>query len=114
MIPGCPAFAGHDKPIAVANKFKPLSKCSFEPLRCLLLGLGADMRRREFLGVLGSAAAWPVVVQAQQTSKPVIGFLAAPAAMPFAQRTGAIHQGLREASFVEGQNVTIEYRWADG
>jgi putative tryptophan/tyrosine transport system substrate-binding protein len=71
------------------------------------------VRRREFIAGLGSAAAWPVVVQAQRSAMPVIGFLSA----GFAARTLALppfHQGLREAGFVEGQNVTVEYRWAEG
>jgi putative tryptophan/tyrosine transport system substrate-binding protein len=72
------------------------------------------VRRREFIAGLGSAAAWPVVAGAQQQTVPVIGFLGAPSAAPYARYVGAIHQGLREAGFVEGRNVTVEYRWADG
>ena len=72
------------------------------------------MRRREFIAGLGSTAAWPLVAGAQQQTVPVIGFLGAPSAAPYARYVGAIHQGLREAGFVEGRNVTVEYRWADG
>jgi putative ABC transport system substrate-binding protein len=61
------------------------------------------MRRREFIAGLGYAAAWPLVAQAQQAPMPVIGFLSA---QPFLQ-------GLKEAGYVEGQNVAIEYRWAE-
>jgi putative tryptophan/tyrosine transport system substrate-binding protein len=72
------------------------------------------MKRREFIWGLGGAAAWSRVVGAQQTTTPVVGFLGAPGAAPYARFTDAIRQGLREAGFIEGQNLTIEYRWADG
>ena len=70
------------------------------------------MRRREFIAGLGSAAAWPVVARAQQQAVPLIGFLGT------AARTNArfapFQQSLKEAGFVEGQNLTIEYRSAEG
>jgi putative tryptophan/tyrosine transport system substrate-binding protein len=71
------------------------------------------MRRREFIAGLGSAAAWPVVVRAQQQPMPVIGFLGAPSPNIYEQYTAAIRQGLQETGFVEGQNVAVEYRWAE-
>jgi putative tryptophan/tyrosine transport system substrate-binding protein len=67
------------------------------------------MRRRDFIGLLGGVAAWPMVARAQQAKLPTIGFLAAGANGPNLWGT-AFQQGLREAGYVEGQNVAIEYR----
>ena len=68
------------------------------------------MRRREFIAGLGSAAAWPVVAQAQQPAMPVIGYLDAGSLETRRDVVAAFHRGLSEAGYVEGQNVTVEYQ----
>jgi putative ABC transport system substrate-binding protein len=73
------------------------------------------MRRREFLGVLGSAAAWPLGARAQQQpATPVVGFLGTASSGPFAHLVAGFRRGLQETGFVEGRNAAIEYRWAEG
>jgi putative ABC transport system substrate-binding protein len=76
---------------------------------------GGGMRRREFITLLGGAASWPIAALAEQPSSlPVIGYLASRSAADSSTLVAAFRKGLGEAGFVEGQNITIEYRWADG
>jgi len=77
--------------------------------------MATDIGRREFIGVVGSTAiAWPFAAHAQQAAIPVIGFLNGQTAAAFTYLVAAFQHGLNEQGFVEGQNVKIEYRWANG
>jgi putative tryptophan/tyrosine transport system substrate-binding protein len=71
-----------------------------------------DMRRRHFIMVLGGAAAWPLATWAQQPAMPVVGYLSSVSPEP--EIVAAFRRGLGESGFVEGQNVAIDYRWAEG
>src|SRR5262249_806630 len=79
--------------------------------------MASHIERRKFLATLGGApVAWPLAPRAQQAAMPVIGFLssASPNLSGYAIRLRAFRQGLKEAGYVEGQNVQVEYRWSEG
>src|SRR5262245_9156349 len=76
--------------------------------------LGGTMRRREFITLAGSVVAWALSAYAQQSTMPVVGYLDTAASEPYALMMSAFRSGLKEVGYVEGQNVVIKSRWAEG
>ena len=105
--------------VAGANPGFALPKHSVELVRCRLLSQGADMRRREFLTILSGAAmaplVWPDDALAQQPrNSPTIGFLGTTTPTIWSANVAAFQNRLRELGWIDGRNVSIEYRWAEG
>ena len=95
----------------LANPFQStgLTRCdaSFQ-------ALGEAMRRRQFIAALGSSVAWPLAARAQQPALPLVGSLYSVSAAEWQDNIAGFRLGLGEAGFVDGRNVKIEYRWANG
>ena len=72
------------------------------------------LKRREFIALLGGAAAWPLTARAQQAAVPVVGFLDAGSAAERTQQVAAFRKGLAEGGYQDGQNVALEFAWAEG
>lgn len=92
----------------------PYQSTRLSRYNAVAVSLGADMRRREFITLVGGATTWPLVARAQQPAMPVIGFLNAAFAAGYPRPLSAFLKGLGETGFVDGQNVVIQYRWAEG
>src|SRR5215510_9305578 len=72
------------------------------------------MRRRDFITLIGGSLAWPLDACTQEPTMPVIGFLNSASPKPFTQLVAAFHKGLNEQGYLEGRNLKVEYRWAEG
>ena len=80
----------------------------------VVLGAGEAMRRREFIAFVVTATAWPLAARAQQANMPLVGFLNVGSSDGYRPMEAAFREGLQETGYVEGQSVSIEYRWAEG
>ena len=106
------ACAPHMSAFDPKRTSSPFQRAGAEPLRCIVLSLGGNMRRREFIVGLCGAATMSFAVRAQQPAMPVVGFLRPGSPELNAHLLAAFRKGMGETGYVEGRNVAVEYRWA--
>jgi putative tryptophan/tyrosine transport system substrate-binding protein len=99
--------------LGAASETQPIGE-SMTSAKFNAMTSGRCVRRRDLLALMAGAAAWTTPLHAQKATMPVIGYLCAESPELFASRLKAFHEGLREAGFVEGRNVAIDYQWAEG